>query len=135
MYAQLIKQLYPNLDPNKLYQLKLNDEEVKVTDLQFIKECSKYSKVSIQENDVVKCVGWYENSKEKNSCTYRIHKNSDCYQTVSNVNYCPNCYILHQSNISNDNSSREMNNNLRQYHSDDDHISYNYDKAEDKSVA
>ena len=28
-----------------------------------------------------------------------------------------------------------MNNNLRQYNSNDDHISYNYDKAEDKSVA
>ena len=57
------------------------------------------------------------------------------HQTVSNVDYCPNCYNLHQSNISNDNSSREMNNNHRQYHSDDDHISYNYDKAEDKYVA
>ena len=38
-------------------------------------------------------------------------------------------------NISNNNSSREMNNNHRQYHSDDDHISYNNEKAEDKSVA
>ena len=74
-----------------------------------MKVCSKYSKVSIQENDVVKCGGWYENSKEKNSCTYWIHKNINCCQTVSNVKYCPNCYHLHQSNISNDNSSREMN--------------------------
>ena len=56
-YAKLIKQFYPNLDPNELYQLKLNDEEVKVTDLKVMKVCSKYSKVSIQENDVVKCGG------------------------------------------------------------------------------
>ena len=100
-----------------------------------MKVCSKCSKVSIQENDVVKYGGWYENSKEKNDCIYWIHKNIDCCQTVSNVNYCPNCYNLHQSNISNDNSPREMNNNLRQYKSDDDHISYNYDKDEDNYVA
>ena len=56
-YAKLIKQFYSNLDPNELYQLKLNDEEVKITDLKFMKVCSKFSKVSIQENDVVECGG------------------------------------------------------------------------------
>ena len=90
-----------------------------------MKVCSKCSKVSIQENDVGKCGGSYKNSKEKNSCTYWIHKNVDCCHTVSNINYCLNCNNLLQSNISNDNSSREMNNNHRQYHSDDDNISYN----------
>ena len=43
-----------------MYQLKLNEEEVKVTDLKFMKVCSKYAKVYLQENDDVKCGGWYE---------------------------------------------------------------------------
>ena len=36
----------------ELYLLKLNDEEVKVSDLKFMKVCSKCGKVSHQENDV-----------------------------------------------------------------------------------
>ena len=64
-YAQLIKHLYQNLDPKEFYLLKLNDEEVKVTNLKFMKMWSKYSKVSHQENDVVKCGDCYDNSNEK----------------------------------------------------------------------
>ena len=40
-----------------MYLWKLKDEEVKVTDLKFMKVCSKYAKVSHQENDVVKYGG------------------------------------------------------------------------------
>ena len=74
-YATLISKIYPNLDPKELYQIKLNDEEVKVTDLKFMKVCAQCSKESYDESEVVKCGGWYENSKETNSCTYWIHKN------------------------------------------------------------
>ena len=75
------------------------------------------------------------NSTEKNSCVYWIHKNKDCYQTESNVNYCTNCYNLLQSNCNNDNSSSEINNNNRPYNSDDDDISYSNEKSGDKSVS
>ena len=47
----------------------------------------------------------------------------------------PNCYILLQSNIDNNNCSSEINYNQRPYHSGDDDISYSYEKAGDKSVA
>ena len=46
-YATLINQFYPNLNLNELYQLKLKDEEVKLTDLKSMKVCSKCSNVSI----------------------------------------------------------------------------------------
>ena len=89
-YDKLISKIYPNLDPKELYKIKLNDEEVKVTDIKFMKVCSSCCKECYNENEVVKCGGWYKNSKETNSCTYWIHKNINCCQTVSNVDYCPN---------------------------------------------
>ena len=93
-YDKLISTIYPYLDPKELYKIKLNDEEVKVTDIKFMKVCLKCSKECYNESGVVKCGGWYENSKETNSCTYWIHKNINCCQTVSNVDYCPNCFKL-----------------------------------------
>ena len=99
-----------------------------------MKVCSKCSKVSHQENDVVNCGNWYENSIEKNSCIYWIHKNKDCCQTDSNVDYCPTFYKLLQSNINNDNSLSEINNNHRPYQSDDDDIYYSNKKGGNKYV-
>ena len=76
-----------------------------------------------------------KNSKETNSCTYWIHKTINCCQTVSNVNYYPNCFQLQQRNISDESIRSEMIHEFRQYLSDDGSISYEYDKAEDKSIA
>ena len=119
------------MDPKELYKIKLNDEEVTVTDIKFIKVCSKCSKECYNESEVVKCGGWYKNSKETNSCTFWIHKNINCCQTVSNVDYCPNCFKLEQCNISNEIIRREMDHNFRKYLSEDDSISYENNKAGD----
>ena len=105
-------------------QLKLNVDEVKVSDLKFMKVCSKCGEVSYQEKDVVKCGGWYENSIIKGSCVYWIHKDKNCCKTDTNVNYCPSCYKLLQSNVADNISLSESNINHRSYQSDDDQISY-----------
>ena len=58
-YKKRIDKLYQYLNLKELKLLKLNVEEVKVSDLKFMKVCSKCAKVSHQENDVIKCSGWY----------------------------------------------------------------------------
>ena len=100
-----------------------------------MKVCSSCCLECYDKSEVVKCGGWYENSKETNSCTYWIHKTIKCCQTVDNVNYCPNCFQLQQSNISDETTRSEMMQQFREYLSDDDSISYDNNKAEDKSVA